>query len=305
MNSSSNPSPAGTSTARYGVIGHPIGHSRSPWIHTQFAQQCGHALRYDAVDSPPDAFANTLQQLRQQGYRGVNVTVPFKAQAHALAQQRSPRAELAQAANCLKWTAEGTLYADNTDGPGLVTDITRNAGTPIAGRHLLLLGAGGAAAGVLGALIQAQPASITIANRTTERALALLHRHQPLASQHACALHIALLADVLGHTGPLGAAPGCFDLIINATSTSLDGTALALPARRAADHALVLDMMYGPAAQAFLQPLAAHASRGIQLRDGLGMLVEQAALSFALWRGVQPDTATVLRELRHLLDRGQ
>lgn len=288
------------SIARYGVIGHPVSHSRSPWIHGRFAQQCGHALRYDAIDSPPDAFVRTLQDGRQQGLKGVNVTVPFKHQACALAHQRSKRAELAQAANCLKWTDEGMLYADNTDGMGLVTDITHNAGVAIAGRHLLLLGAGGAAAGVLGALIEARPASVTLANRTTERALALLQQHQSLASQYQCALHIALLADVLGHTGYLGAAPDCFDIIINATSTSLDGSALPLPGRRAADNALILDMMYGTAALAFLQPLAAHASRGIQLRDGLGMLVEQAALSFTLWRGVQPDTAPVLHELQTL-----
>lgn len=284
---------------RYCVIGHPVSHSRSPWIHARFAAQTGQALRYTAEDSPEDGFAATLHALRQQGLHGANVTVPFKLQAFTLAQVRSQRAKLAQAANTLTWHADGRLHADNTDGTGLVRDITANAGMSLAGAHILLLGAGGASAGVLGVLIEQRPASITVANRSTDKAVQLVQRHQPHAQPFGVALHACSLAEALTADALPPSLPARCHLLINGTSSSLGGEALHVPASRFADGALAYDMMYGPAARPFLEQAA---RCGATVRDGLGMLVEQAAESFRIWRGVQPATAPVLHELRALVD---
>lgn len=283
-----------TAIAHYGVIGHPVAHSRSPWIHARFAEQTRQRLQYLAIDSPPDAFVAILLALRAEGYQGANVTVPFKLEAFALAKVRSARAELAQAANTLYWQ-EDVLHADNTDGAGLMRDLVHNAGQPLAGKQVLLLGAGGASAGVLGALLAERPAGVTVANRSLDKAQALVQRHADWAQQHGVALSCATLEQVLNATAALPA----YDVVLNGTASSLSGQPLLLPATRFAPDALACDMMYGAAARPFL----AHAAAcGARTRDGLGMLVEQAALAFSLWRGVTPDTAPVLATLRQLVD---
>ena len=271
----------------YRVIGNPVGHSQSPWIHTRFAALTGQALQYDKQLVPLDGFASAVQQFFAQGGRGCNVTVPFKFEAAALATQVSDRAQLAQAANTLT-LRDDTVLADNTDGAGLVNDIQRNAGFDLTGRRILLIGAGGASAGVLAPLIQTQPASITLANRTVDKAHALVNRHAALATLQK--------TELLAQT--LQGLEGDFDVIINATASSLSGDAVPVAASTLKPGALAYDMMYGPAAQGFMTWAREH---GAQPRDGLGMLVEQAAEAFVIWRGVLPPSQQVLAELRATL----
>ena len=294
-----------TSIARYCVIGHPIAHSRSPWIHARFAEQTGQSIRYEAIDSPPDAFAATLQRLKKAGYAGCNVTVPFKHEAFAAAQSHTPRATLAQAANTLVWQRVPgkrslVLHADNTDGPGIVRDIVFNAGFVFGRLHLLLLGAGGAAAGVLNALIAICPASVTVANRNLDKARTLIERHYDWANMHSVALHACTLDEAL--LGSTADGPATFDLVINATSSSLQNEPLRFPAEKINAKGMLYDMMYGAAALPFLQSVNRTQRPDIRVRDGLGMLVEQAALSFNVWRDVRPRTAAVLAELRAQVD---
>lgn len=276
---------------RYAVAGNPVAHSRSPHIHALFAQQTGQALDYGRLLCPLDAFAATVQAFAAEGGRGCNVTVPFKFEAFAMAARRTPRAELAQAANTLRFDSEaqGGWLADNTDGIGLVRDITVNAGVPLAGQRVLLIGAGGASAGVMGPFIEAGCAELVVANRTVDKAEALVARHADVARQHGVRLRTATLQN-----------PGeAFDVVVNGTAASLSGDGVPVGPQVLRAGALALDMMYGPAAQGFLDWARQHGAVG---RDGLGMLVEQAAESFALWRGVRPDTAPVLREMRALVD---
>lgn len=280
-----------TDPDRYAVAGNPIAHSRSPLIHTQFAQQTGQAMVYDRLLCPLDDFPATLTRFAAEGAKGCNVTVPFKFEAFEMAARRTPRAELAQAANTLRFDSEseGGWLADNTDGVGLVRDITVNAGVTLAGARVLLLGAGGASAGVLGPLIEARPAEIVVANRTADKALALVDRHADWAREHGVHLSARSLQE-----------PGqAYDVFINGTAASLAGGGIPVGPEVLKPGSLALDMMYGPAAQAFLDWARAH---GAIARDGLGMLVEQAAESFALWRGVRPDTAPVLAAMRALVD---
>ena len=271
----------------YCVMGHPVAHSRSPWIHQRFAALTGQALDYERQLVPLDGFAQAVQHFAQAGGRGCNVTVPFKHEAAQCADSCSPRVHLAGAANTLV-LAQGRIHADNTDGLGLVADITRNAGMPLAGRDVLLVGAGGASAGVLGPLLEQGPRSLVVANRTLARAQALVQSHLELATLQKTKL-LALDLQGLEHD---------FDLIINATASSLEGAGVPVPAQVLRPGCLAYDMMYGPAAQGFLHWATQH---GAQARDGLGMLVEQAAEAFALWRGVRPPAAQVLAELRALL----
>ena len=274
----------------YAVLGRPVAHSRSPFIHEAFARQCGLPIRYERVLCPADGFEATLREFAANGGRGVNVTVPFKFDALALAPRRSERARLAGAANVLKLDDAEGWFADNTDGVGLVRDIERNAGVVISGRRVLLIGAGGAAAGALGALLEAGPAMLVLANRTLHKASELAVRHQGAAQRFGVALQAAAL-DRCGER---------FDIVINATAASLAGaSASPVDARVLQPGALALDMMYGPAAAPFLA--WAHAN-GASARDGLGMLVEQAAQAFFVWRGVLPDTAPVLDTLRRHWD---
>jgi shikimate dehydrogenase len=269
---------------RYAVAGNPVEHSKSPLIHTRFAEQTGQALEYTRLLVPLDAFVPTLRAFAEDGAKGCNVTVPFKFEAYEAAAQVSERARLAQAVNTLRFDAQG-WFGDNTDGAGLVNDLQRNAGFDAQGRDLLLVGAGGAAAGVLGPLLELKPRRLVVANRTVDKALAVVQRHARLAQDAGAELAAASL-DRCG-TG--------FHLVVNATATSLQGGSVPVPASVLAPHALAYDMMYGPAAAGFLQWAAEHGANG---RDGLGMLVEQAAEAFALWRGVRPETAPVLAELR-------
>ena len=268
----------------YCVMGNPVAHSRSPAIHARFAELTGEHLVYERCQLPIDGFAQGVRDFIARGGRGCNVTVPFKIEAAALATHRSERVQLAGAANTLVFAPDG-IHADNTDGLGLVADITRNAGLPLAGRDVLLVGAGGAAAGVLGPLLQAGVRHITVANRTLARAQALVQAHAGLASLQKAEL-LALTPQALEAN---------FDLIINATASSLAGDAVPVPAHVLRTGSMAYDMMYGPAAQGFLDWARQH---GAVPRDGLGMLVEQAAEAFALWRGVRPPSAQVLKELQ-------
>lgn len=277
--------------ARYAVAGNPVEHSRSPAIHALFAQATGQSVDYGRLLCPLDGFATTIRAFAADGAQGCNVTVPFKFEAFELAARRTRRAELAQAANTLRFdpTAQGGWLADNTDGVGLVRDITVNAGVTLTGQQVLLLGAGGASAGVLGPLIESRPAEIVVANRTVDKAKDLVARHQAWADEHGVALRASTLADV--GTG--------YDVLINGTAASLSGGGVPVQGPVLKAGALALDMMYGPAARPFLRWAQAQGAKG---RDGLGMLVEQAAESFALWRGVRPDTASVLASLRAEVD---
>ena len=268
----------------YCVMGNPVAHSRSPAIHASFAELTAEHLVYERCLLPIDGFAQGVRDFIARGGRGCNVTVPFKIEAAALATQRSERVQLAGAANTLVFGPDG-IHADNTDGLGLVADITRNAGLPLAGRDVLLVGAGGAAAGVLGPLLHAGVRHITVANRTLARAQALVQAHAGLASLQKAEL-LALTPQALEAN---------FDLIINATASSLAGDAVPVPAHVLRTGSMAYDMMYGPAAQGFLDWARQH---GAVPRDGLGMLVEQAAEAFALWRGVRPPSAQVLKELQ-------
>ena len=269
---------------RYAVVGNPVAHSRSPAIHAAFARQTGEAVDYGRILCPLDGFEAAVRGFAASGGRGCNVTVPFKFEAPRLAAQCSPRALLAAAANTLRFDTGG-WFADNTDGIGLVRDIEHNAGVPLAGRRVLLVGAGGAAAGVLGPLLAARPAEVVVANRNVDKALALVARHAAWAQAHGVRLGAA------GLTGP---GTG-FDVLLNASASSLQGEASPVHPDVLATGALALDLMYGAAAAPFL---AWARAAGASARDGLGMLVEQAAESFFLWRGVRPHTAPVLHELR-------
>jgi len=274
---------------RYAVVGNPVAHSRSPFIHARFAAATGEHLSYERIESPLVGFAATVRRFAAAGGRGCNVTVPFKAEAFALAARTTERAALARVVNTLRFDAEG-WFGDISDGVGLVRDIVGNAATPIAGRRVLLVGAGGAAAGVLGALIAERPAFLRVVNRSADKARALVESHASFAHTHGVALSAAAL----------DAAGGGFEIVVNATSSSLHGAPPPVAASALARGALALDMMYGPAAAGFVDWARAH---GALARDGLGMLVEQAAESFQVWRGRRPETAPVLAALREQLAR--
>ena len=267
---------------RYVVAGNPVEHSQSPFIHAEFARQTAQVMEYGRELWPLGGFEASLRALVASGAKGCNITVPFKFDAYQAGPRRTARAALAQAANVLRFDAEGWL-ADNTDGAGLVRDIERNAGVALAGKRVLLIGAGGAAAGVLGPLLAARVSEVVVVNRTLAKAQELVERHAALAVE--CGLQARELGD----------AGVAFDVIVNATLSSLLGAAVPVAPGVLAPGTLALDMMYGAAAQPFLDWAGAHGARG---RDGLGMLVEQAAEAFELWRGVRPATAPVLAALR-------
>ncbi|WP_100638882.1 shikimate dehydrogenase [Marinobacter salexigens] len=269
----------------YAVVGHPISHSKSPRIHSLFAEQTGEPVEYTAIQAPLDGFAATVGQFFESGGKGLNVTVPFKEQAWELADNRSARAEKAGAANTLYQNSEGQLVADNTDGQGLVRDLTVNHGVQLKNARILILGAGGAVRGVLGPLLEQQPTSLTIANRTVAKAgaLAKLFRDEAGAtSLNACGFE---------------APDQPFDVIINGTSASLQGDLPPLRTNVIAAGTVVYDMMYSLQTTTFNQ--WALDNGAVRVLDGLGMLVEQAAESFRVWRGVQPDTAPVVEALRN------
>lgn len=272
-------------TDRYAVIGHPIAHSKSPAIHAAFAAQTAQDLSYEALLAPLDGFAAAVAQFRAQGGRGMNITVPFKEEAWQLADRLTERARLAGAVNTFVFG--GDVQGDNTDGAGLVRDL-EVLGAPLAGARVLLLGAGGAARGVILPLIDAGVARLFIANRTADKARAL---------QAHFAGHDA--RGVLAAGGWQEAADAPYDVVINATSASLSDEAPPLPAGLYAPDSLAYDMVYGRGLTAYLKQ--ARDQGAARLADGLGMLVEQAAEAFALWRGVRPDTAAVRATLRAAL----
>jgi len=268
---------------RYAIIGNPVAHSKSPLIQEAFARATGQRLRYERLLAPLDGFAATVQTFVEANGLGLNVTIPFKLQAFALARERSARAQSARACNTLAWRGDH-WFGDNTDGAGVVRDLTRNLGETIAGRHVLVLGAGGAARGIAGALLAERPLRLAIANRTHAKAIELaaqLERDGPISA------------------APLGSLSGQrFDIVINATSLGL-GTRVPAglwPHRLFAPQALAYDLIYADHATPFLQ--WARDEGAARTADGLGMLIEQAAESFYLWRGVRPDTGPVFRMLR-------
>jgi len=268
---------------RYAIIGNPVAHSKSPLIQEAFARATGQRLRYERLLAPLDGFAATVQTFVEAHGLGLNVTIPFKLQAFALARERSARAQSARACNTLAWRGDH-WFGDNTDGAGVVRDLTRNLGETIAGRHVLVLGAGGAARGIAGALLAERPLRLAIANRTHAKAIELaaqLERDGPISA------------------APLGSLSGQrFDIVINATSLGL-GTRVPAglwPHRLFAAQALAYDLIYADHATPFLQ--WARDEGAARTADGLGMLIEQAAESFYLWRGVRPDTGPVFRMLR-------
>jgi len=284
---------------RYAVLGHPIQHSMSPQIHTAFAKQTGQHLSYEAMDVPPAALTSRLAQLPDEGFRGVNITVPHKEAAWAYAQAAghlSERAALAGAVNTLAWTTDG-LLGDNTDGQGLLNDLQQRHQLSLGGQRILLLGAGGATRGVILPLLAARPAALTIANRTAARAAGLVTLFAAQAAQAACVLQSCGLDSLATHIQ----AHGAFDVVINASSASLSGEAIRLPSAALTPVAFAYDMMYGKTLTPFL--VAQQRSGITRLADGLGMLVEQAALAFALWRGIAPDTAPVYQALRAYLQQ--
>ncbi|MES2945766.1 MAG: shikimate dehydrogenase [Pseudomonadota bacterium] len=276
---------------QYFVLGNPIEHSKSPVIQAHFAALTGQRLNYGKQLVALDGFADMLTQLQINGVRGCNVTVPFKFEAFQAAAHPTARAQLAQAANTLRFDADG-IYADNTDGVGLVNDIEINAGVPLAGRDILLIGAGGAAAGVLGPLLAAAPRRLVLTNRTLDKALALAGRHR----SHPSILDLLQKTELL--VQHIDTLQGDFDVIINATASSLAGGTIPVPPSVLKPGALACDLMYGAAAQGFMQWAAKH---GAVPRDGLGMLVEQAAEAFLIWRGVRPPSAQVLADMRAAL----
>ncbi len=272
------------------VVGNPIEHSRSPAIHQQFAEQTGIALRYDRILSPLDGFARTVREFFDAGGRGLNVTVPFKLEAWELARTHlSQRATLAQAVNTL-WIDRGALHGCNTDGVGLVQDLQRLAALNTDTR-ILLIGAGGAARGVLGPLLDAGCAKLHVINRTALRAHDLIEQHQKVSPVAPHKLTAGGLEDV--------GSPGTWDLVINSSSSSLSGETPAVASSLYAKHAWAYDMMYAQNATPFM--LQAQCDGAAQTSDGLGMLVGQAAESFYIWHGVRPDIAPVLASLRAAL----
>jgi len=271
-------------TERYAVIGNPVAHSQSPFIHAEFARVENRTIRYERLLAALDRFGDVVNAFVKTGGCGLNVTLPFKGEAYRYATELSARARAAEAVNTLTFR-DGKVYGDNTDGVGLVRDIVGNLDFSIAGKHVLILGAGGAVRGVLGPLLEEKPASLTIANRTLIKAEALAHH---FATSGSCS---AVSYEAL--TGQH------FDIVINGTSTSLNNELPPIPHGLFTARTLAYDMVYSSGLTLFLQ--RAQAENAGMLADGLGMLVEQAAESYFIWHGVKPETRSVTNMLRELL----
>lgn len=274
-------------TDQYAVMGNPIAHSKSPTIHKLFAEQTEQSLNYTTILVEKNAFAQAVDEFQSSGGKGLNITVPFKEEAWHCVTERSKRAELAGAINTMVFHDDGTRYGDNTDGVGLINDIVKNNHGQIAGHHILVVGAGGATRGIVGPLLDEKPAQLVIANRTAERAVLLAEDFLSLGNVRGCGLN--QLDDQK------------FDVVINATAASLHGEVPALPDDIYAADGWCYDLMYSADATAFMQWSQ---QRGATVTlDGLGMLLEQAAESFYLWRGVRPETDPVLSFLRDALQK--
>ena len=264
----------------YAVIGNPIEHSKSPVIHHAFAQLTHQDIQYERVLAPLDDFAHTVHGLIAQGFKGANVTVPFKLEAFAMANRLTERAQDAGAVNTLIFDAQG-IIGDNTDGIGLVRDITKNIGVSFSGKRVLLIGAGGASEGVLNPILAAQPELLIITNRTLDKALNMVKRVEARGELLYVSVSAYAFDDLHGQQ---------FDIVINATSAGLSDSQLPLPSGIFASNALAYDMMYGR-----ITPFMTFAKQqGAIVFDGLGMLIEQAAEAFFVWRGVHPPTAPVI-----------
>lgn len=266
---------------RYGVVGHPIGHSKSPIIHRLFANQTGQDLTYEPFDISPDAFEQEVRALAAHGVRGLNVTVPHKEAAARLVDHLTDRAHLAGAVNTITLTQKGRLDGDNTDGVGLLTDLTVNLGLKLSGARILILGAGGATRGIVPALLGGGPAELRIANRTPERAKELARQFATLGNVSGCRF------DELGGQH--------FDLIINATSAGLRGELPPFPESILAPDTVCYDISYAMTDTPFISWAKQHGVK--RAHQGWGMLVEQAAEAFLIWRGVRPDTRPVREKL--------
>lgn len=271
-----------TTLDQYAVFGHPIGHSLSPRIHTLFAEQTGQSLCYTRQDVESDRFESALTGFLARGGKGLNCTVPLKELAYAVAAEKSPRALRAKAVNTLAVCADGQLYGDNTDGAGLVRDLTRHLAIPLKDRRILLIGAGGASRGILLPLLEEAPHSLILTNRTLDRAERLAAEFDDFPLLGVCPLD-----ELKGKT---------FDVILNATAASLSGDLPDLPENLLAEGGCCYDLAYGKQPTAFVEwGLRAGAALSA---DGIGMLVEQAAEAFELWRGVRPETASVIARLK-------
>ena len=273
----------------YAVMGNPVTHSKSPAIHSTFAEQTGQSIRYRAIQVDPGGFEQAVGHFFAAGGKGLNITVPFKQDAWKLASNLSERARVAGAVNTLKPENDGSLFGDNTDGIGLVRDLKNNLGVTMRGKKILLLGAGGAARGVLYPLLDEQPEQLVIANRTSTRARELVEQFK---SQQET-------ADVLTGCGFDELDNLEFDIVINATSASLKGELPPIPEKCVANTSIVYDMMYDKDPTPFLA--WAKQQGALQISDGLGMLVEQAAESFFIWRNVKPQTQPVINKIRETL----
>ncbi|KZE26090.1 shikimate dehydrogenase [Crenobacter luteus] len=271
-------------TDRYAVIGNPIAHSQSPFIHAEFAKATGEDIAYERLYAELGKFNDVVDEFVAAGARGLNITLPFKGDAFRYADELTERARAAEAVNTLTFK-DGKAFGDNTDGVGLVRDIVDNLDFPIEGQRVLILGAGGAVRGVLVPLLEQRPAALTIANRTLIKAEALAHQFGPFGAIEA-----------VGYEALAGRT---FDIIINATSSSLSNDLPPIPRGVFTPRTLAYDMVYSKGLTPFLA--RAQAENAGMLADGLGMLVEQAAESFRIWRGVQPETRTVTNLLRDLL----
>lgn len=273
-------------TDKYAVLGNPIAHSKSPMIHTEFAKQTNQDMQYEAILSPLDSFADTVRRLKAEGYKGLNVTVPFKFEAYNLASQHKPSAMNAEAANTLMLDG-ADIVADNTDGVGLVTDIQQNFGVALQGKRVLMIGAGGAAQGVALDIAKNAPALFVVVNRSMDKVSAMQKKIAVIKDYPVTAITATQFESLDGQN---------FDVVINATSTGLTDSALPIPDSIFSKSTLAYDMMYGRETP-FMQQARA---TGAQVADGLGMLVEQAAEAFYCWRGVRPDTQTVMQQMRAL-----
>lgn len=268
-------------TDLYAVMGNPINHSKSPQIHSQFAQQCKQDLVYSAMLVPIDGFDSAVKEFFKGSGKGLNITVPFKEQAFQIADELTERAATAQAVNTLKLMEDGRILGDNTDGAGLVHDITANNQISLTGKRILVVGAGGAVRGILQPFLAENPESITIVNRTFEKAQALAESFSGMGNINAQTFE---------------ALDGAFDVIINGTSASLSGDLPPLPPLVIAGNSVVCDMMYAKQPTVFMDWAKSHGAGTVI--DGLGMLVGQAAVSFDLWRGYKPEIASVLTSMR-------
>ena len=271
-----------TTIDRYGVMGYPVSHSRSPVIHRLFALQTGQNLQYELLQVAPEKLETAIRQFQRTGGKGLNITVPHKSEAAKLCDQLSERASTAGAANTLSFR-DGEIHGENTDGIGLLRDLVINLGFTIEGANILILGAGGATRGIIGPLLEMQPSSLRIANRTLDKAEALADHFSHSGPVSACSFNVVPISEK-------------YDLVINATSAGFRGEAPPYPAAAVSEDTLCYDLSYGLKPTPFSEWAREHGAEKSVM--GWGMLVEQAAESFSIWRGVRPDTAPVLKQMK-------